>query len=559
MVTSISGLNVVGETVCFGDNYCFHDTALQRLFTTFDQQDYEGIEATRGEIITNTSNDTTILRELLAPDPSTSSIRTTPGTPLECWSEEDDEETYDAIVLSTSPEEDYVSVIFPIDSEELWVPSDWCDVVDQDELWSSGGGNFLYTAWDKVFHRAFNLLNREFPSVDPSIFSYWEGKEIDEDYNVIPSYLPQWFNSFTKEQGINGDHPIPIYAPLPKEHIAYIDDKFDLYELYKDNMAAHVFPRTFGSIREVLEATANDSDKDGPFYVKESGETRGEGIEILKRPDLIQKLNNDGDYEHGHVVIQSAVKDLLTVDVGSGPLASRRFDIRFFFIIHAGRAYIHSNMWTKWVLDGPTYDADDTDVTHQIPNLAVYGGGDTARLIFPDVGPEWNKGLRAATKPLPPGHIDPMAWRDELALALDQAKPAFRSILKASSLDPNRYHIVGGDAMIKSNGKAVIVEFNPWADLGKYERLEDCLYGSKLCRRMVLLDESNETGYHISEPTPATDIVSSERLAYVIRDTAAMVLGLQKPSEILGLREIGRNHDDDQNNKEEEQKTCTNQ
>merc|ERR1712032_1755625 len=92
---------------------------------------------------------------------------------------------------------------------------------------------------------------------------------------------------------------------------------------------------------------------------------------------------------------------------------------------------------------------------------------------------------------------------------------------------------------ITKDGKAVIVEFNPYADLGKYERLEDCLSGSKVCRRMVMLDPSNEFGYFVTEPTPATDIVSSECLASVIRDMGALVMGLQKPHELLKLREVG--------------------
>merc|ERR1711983_595072 len=107
-----------------------------------------------------------------------------------------------------------------------------------------------------------------------------------------------------------------------------------------------------------------------------------------------------------------------------------------------------------------------------------------------------------------------------------------------TALDSTRYVLIGGDAMIKSNGKAVLVEFNPWPDISKYERLHDCINGTKVCRRLAILDPSSENGYRITEPTAATDIVNTEYFATVIRDTAALVMGLETARNIPNPREI---------------------
>ena len=76
--------------------------------------------------------------------------------------------------------------------------------------------------------------------------------------------------------------------------------------------------------------------------------------------------------------------------------------------------------------------------------------------------------------------LDPWAWRDEIALALDESKPVLQNIINITASDPNRYLLLGGDAMIRNNGKAVLVEFNNFPDILKYHRLEDCANDKRL-------------------------------------------------------------------------------
>ena len=200
---------------------------------------------------------------------------------------------------------------------------------------------------------------------------------------------------------------------------------------------------------------------------------------------------------------------------------------------------------------GPKYDPNDTDPKRQISNLAVYGGGDTARLIFPDVlpgadGSEWNNNKNRRRTTTPGGGssrrgADPHGWRDALADALDDASGVFANLKEFTRLNPTKYALMGGDAMVREDGSVVIVEFNVWCDLkSKYERLEKCLAGQG-CRRMVILQDGEDAGgdnYHVTEQTPVTDIVSSEALSGVLKDTASLVMQIEPVQEIAGFREI---------------------
>ena len=107
-----------------------------------------------------------------------------------------------------------------------------------------------------------------------------------------------------------------------------------------------------------------------------------------------------------------------------------------------------------------------------------------------------------------------------------------------SASDPNKYVFLGGDAMIRKNGKAVLVEFNNHPNTLKYTRLLDCIDGRKKCHRLVLLDPSSNTGYRLTSPTPATDVVNSEYLSTVFEDTIKLVMKLVEPKKIKTLREI---------------------
>ena len=51
---------------------------------------------------------------------------------------------------------------------------------------------------------------------------------------------------------------------------------------------------------------------------------------------------------------------------------------------------------------------------------------------------------------------------DAVFEALVEAIPVLQDVMDMTAKDPTLYHVYGGDAMIRTNGKAVITEFNDW-------------------------------------------------------------------------------------------------
>lgn len=597
--------------VCLGEdsknNICYKNKPMiHRILSFFELKDYlrEGGNSDRD----NEEDD-----EEEGHSPSTLTLQDipnlVPGTTLDCWWPNDDfDGVYEAIFIMAADQrqqEGFIAVQYIEDEYSAWIPVTTCDEVELPSLYpcfegadgvtiadSNSSCDYMTEGNNPLFHRAFRLLDpsvsrtRKPPDVmEKSLFLYAYFNQIQgtvgiED-RVATAETPPWM-----------DHTLysTIYSHLPFEHelVREVDRKFSLYQLYKDDpRASKVFPKSYGRYGEALkdteeehmELTKDGGETDVIFYVKSSGGTRGEEIEIYAWADLQQwyemeygeHVDDDNDEEgkfdyeednEGEVIIQKAVTDLYTID-GNGPIADRRFDIRFFVLIANGKAYLHSNMWCKWVY-GVTYDPHDTDVRHQVSNLAVYGGGDTARLIFPDVLPDahgnpWKnhsekrRSTNSSSNSKRHKGADPHGWRDALADALDDAIGVFGNLMNHTQHDPTKYVLAGGDAMILQDGSAILVEFNIWPDLAsKYHRLNECLSGEG-CRRMVLLlddndEESNrdatktetETAdnYHVTEHTPVTDIVSSEALAGVLRDTASLVMKVETVDEIGRFRQL---------------------
>ena len=248
---------------------------------------------------------------------------------------------------------------------------------------------------------------------------------------------------------------------------------------------------------------------------------------------------------------------------GEGPLAGRRFDLRFFVLVARGRVYLHSNGWAKWTTGGPRYDPRNTDLERQVPNVAAYAGGDTARLVFHhDFVGGWRGDSDGSGSEEGGGRrtLDPHGWRDAVADALGEAREAvFAPLLNLTAADPATYVLLGADFLIREDRTAVVVEFNHWADLmSKYTRLQDCL-ARRGCRRLVVPLSGRDGGaaaaaedaaaacegataipdnYYVTGTTTVTDILSVEAITAVLQDTAALVMGLRQPEEIPLFREI---------------------
>ena len=158
------------------------------------------------------------------------------------------------------------------------------------------------------------------------------------------------------------------------------------------------------------------------------------------------------------------------------PLQKRRFDIRFYVLIAQGKVYLHSYMLFRWSL-GPEYDPKNRNVESQVINVVAYTPGVEliARLHFVDVplkdshGNAWNNSAKKRRRIPTPGTtsssndykgFDPHSWRDSVSDALEDACGVFANVKELTKADPTKYLLAGGDAMIKEDGSAVIVEFN---------------------------------------------------------------------------------------------------
>ena len=166
----------------------------------------------------------------------------------------------------------------------------------------------------------------------------------------------------------------------------------------------------------------------------------------------------------------SRLSSKYTID-GDGPLAGRRFDLRFFVLVARGRVYLHTNGWAKWTTGGPRYDPLDTDLARQVPNVAAYAGDDTARLVFHHdlVGPWARGGSGGGGGRSGRRGLDPHGWRNAVADALEIIKgPVLGRLVNRTAADPATYVLLGTDALIRSDGMFIftfitvfIIEFMP--------------------------------------------------------------------------------------------------
>ena len=232
---------------------------------------------------------------------------------------------------------------------------------------------------------------------------------------------------------------------------------------------------------------------------------------------------------------------------GDGPISGRRFDIRYYLVITDGKVYVHSNMLYKWSLG--RYDPTNTNVDAQVINIGTYSGQDVPRLFFVETpvkdeyGNKWSnsqrKRRRSSDKTGDDDRYRPSNrhdWRDAVADALDDASGVFEHLKEITRDDPTKYVLAGGDAIIRKDGSAVIIEFNVWLDFaGPYKRLTKCLSGEK-CHGMYLQNSVDK--YLVTKPTAAAEIVSSEATAEVMRDMISMVMKVKSADEIEGFREV---------------------
>jgi len=463
------------------------------------------------------------------------------------------------------------------DDAQKWVPISWCIPdkvhVNQCDIHQSSSDSTcdylaLNDSVEAIFRRAFKditMLKKqqskescsESSSNEKVLFTYSQhGGDVYKDKNT--GYLVMGSDDLALPAEMDTSTYSTIYSALlfSDPEIQQVDNKLKLYQLYKnDPLASAVFPKSYSSYVGALLDT--DETGEDIFYIKDAGATRGEDIYIKTRDELAndyQERKEEGEYDlvsgegdiidEGDVIIQRAVTDLYTVD-GDGPISGARFDIRYYLIISDGKVYLHSNMVFKWPL-GLKYDPTNTNFDDQVVKDYYYKPG-MIKPTYPETplkdeyGNKWNNSQRKRRRSSTTGEFrkaDMHGWRDAVADALDDASGVFKNLKELTKADPTKYVLAGGDAMIKEDGSAVIVEFNVWPDLaGPYKRLTKCLSGEK-CHGMFLQIGESADNYIVTEPTVAAEIVSSEAFAEVMRDMISMVMKVQPADEIEGLREI---------------------
>ena len=534
---------------------CYKDIpGVHRALTAFNLNDYESPnkDEKKKEVVPLTVEDMDKL---------------VPGMWLKCLYDINDASYYEAMFLTSNaaeqmnPNVDGIIIIghntntigIEFDKHELdegedaqkVVPISWCmpngyEVYEAD----SHVDYIVEETVDRLFHRAFKELsnNQSFNLDEKVLFSYSMHETVAKDKD---GYIKKSERTTPVPAEMDISQYKTIYSALTFSHpaVQQLDDKFKLYQLYKDDpLASKVFPRSYSSYKEALV----DTEEEGEciFYVKHARSTRGEDIHIKTRDELAEdyrELKKEGDYDvdegEGDVIIQQAVTDLYTLDGYDDEIAGRRFDIRFYLLIARGKVYLHRHFSVRWSLH--QYDPKETKADIQVINKQSYAKQPVPRLVFVDTphGHEWQNSAKKRRNSRDTTSSDfAHDWLDAISDACDDASGVFNNLQALTKDDPTKYVLIGGDAMIRNDGSAILVEFNIWPDIVYYERLTKCLAGDGVCRPMVLM--SSDSGRDINTDSPISEIVSTEAMSEVIKDTALIVMQIQPANEIKGFREI---------------------
>ena len=445
------------------------------------------------------------------------------------------------------------------DDDQKWVPISWCirdeshviqcDISQTDD--GSSKCDFMVTdTVEPLFLRAFKditILQKQSdscnnPLAEKVLFTY-------SDNGGVVGYDENGYLQIGRD-----DLPLPvemetstydtIYSAIPFKDpaIQQLDNKFKLYQLYKDDpVASKPFPKSYSSHREALADTEHE--EDSIFYIKGSASSGGDDISMKTRDELseeyqiLKKKGYDVDEGKGDVIIQRAVTDLYTI-YGESPISGRRFDIRYYLLVAKGKVYLHSNFFMKWATEGKKYDPTDSNIINQVLNMKVYTSGSTALLPFIDAprddvnGNKWNnnekrrKGVESDSS-----HkvFNPHSWRDAVCDALESTLGVFSTIMAITKNNPTEYSFIGGDAIIREDGSAVIVEFNVFPDTKFFNKYDDCLKGEK-CKRMVV-PTNDGSDYKVTEKSIAGIIAPTELIAEVWKDSISLIMGIQAPNE----------------------------
>ncbi|KAL3917725.1 MAG: hypothetical protein SGILL_004577 [Bacillariaceae sp.] len=389
-----------------------------------------------------------------------------------------------------------------------------------------------------------------------ALFTYWQGKRLVGDLDDYMDEIPS-FDETAKVQvewtavdprlfeWAQENHPgVPIYHTLSRRLTAKIDDKMNLFQLYRtDEIAASAFPPTYSTISDALADSEGDDDQ--IFFLKDRGATQGKGIRIMSRRDLAKAP----EQRRGAIkfVIQKAITDVLIIDdPPDGLLSGRRFDVRFFVLVTHGKVYLHSNMYSMFSTPSKAYDPKDLSAENHVPKVANYIANSTHR---PDRDMVFCPNTFQAEPNGTP--LDPVAWRSEIVKVLSKASRAVLDpLIYATRRDPFAYHYFGADAIIeRSTGRAYLMEFNDWPDFsGMRGRKYPCYEENNCPRRAISVHRDGS--YTISQRAKQFYHVFSGYSTQVLQDFAATVMGVESKGsedrilEIIPWTEVDEGRDD---------------
>lgn len=211
---------------------------------------------------------------------------------------------------------------------------------------------------------------------------------------------------------------------LPWKFLSAWDNKQSLALKLQQSGCENAFAPTYASTVAAWYAT--QSDPSALFFVKLAESTKGWGMKVLRRNEL---LSCQVSSVH---VIQQAVQHLTLVN-------GRKFVIRFYLLVHNKKLFLHKR--GAVIVHGAAYDCNSTDNKVQIAHDFDQPGS-TARVLA----------LNA--------FVQGEQWRQAIEERVIEIMPALQPLVDATSNDC--YAFIGGDALIQDTGDAKLIELNPF-------------------------------------------------------------------------------------------------
>lgn len=327
-------------------------------------------------------------------------------------------------------------------------------------------------------------------------------KELLRRYNGVPlpfMYFADWdYNSKKDKYDIDSNIPTrvqqstlyqpPFYRTLLKEQTDVVSDKVSLAERIKDlrmNFLGGPFLNSWFTMREALESVPDPS---AHFFVKSIHADYGSGVHVTNRKTLRILYEQNANLIGAQVVVEEAVPDLLQI-------SGNQIDIKFYFLIHAGRAYMHQN----------------AEVVLSSRNVLVNGTASPPRKKLSKECLHSFVTVKSSEKE--------KQWTEAILAQIVASLPVMEPVIRATAEDSDGklFHIFAGKAMIRENGQALIVSFTEWPIVD----WEDTHYNSTEC------DESTST-----MSPKARKILYEEALSVMYCDFFSIVLGLANTTSI---------------------------